>query len=93
MEKLNRVIENILIELGYENLYYSGILKRNWQNVVGDLIARVSNPDRIERDILFIKCSNPAWKQELHFFKEEIKNNVNKFFNKEMVNDIKIFFG
>ena len=93
MEKIGSIVENILIELGFENLYYSGILKKNWSKVVGNLIAKVSSPDRVERDILYIKCSNPSWKQELYFFKDEIVKNVNKFFNKKIVNEIKIYFG
>jgi len=91
MEKINSVIEKILIELGYDYLYYSGILKRNWNKVVGELIAKVSIPDRIENEILFIKCFNPAWKQELYFFKEEIIKNVNNFFTKKIIDDLKIF--
>ena len=92
MEKINSIIENILIDLGFENLYYSGILKKKWNRVVGELISKVSSPDRIERKILFIKCANPSWKQELYFFKENIVKSVNSFFKKEVVNDIKIFF-
>ena len=92
MEKINDVIKDVLINLGYKNLYYAGILKKNWKNIVGDLIASVSNPDRIERETLYIKCSNPAWKQELYFFKEEIIEKINLFFKDFEIKDIKIYF-
>lgn len=93
METINRVIEDILIELGFENLYYAGILKRNWDNVVGNLISKVSLPEKIEKETLFIKCSNPAWKQELYFFKDEIINNINEFFKKNVIANVKIYSG
>ena len=93
METINNVIENILISLGFENLYYIGIIKRNWENIVGKLVAKFSIPDRLERETLYIKCSNPAWKQELYFFKNEIIKNVNEFFKKNIICDVKIFFG
>ena len=93
METINRIIEDILIELGFENLYYAGILKRNWDNVVGNLISKVSLPEKIEKETLFIKCSNPAWKQELYFFKDEIINNINEFFKKNVIDNVKIYSG
>ncbi len=92
MDSINNIIKDILLELGFINLYYTGVLKQNWENIVGNLIASVSIPDRIERNILYIKCNNPSWKQELYFFKDEILEKVNSFIGENIVKDVKIFF-
>jgi len=92
MNTINDIVKDILLDLGFENLYYTGILQKNWEKIVGELIASVSTPERIQNKILYVKCSNPAWKQELYFFREKMLSCINSYLKNYEIRDIKIFF-
>ncbi len=61
-----------------------------WERVVGQNIARNCHPRRLRNGILFLSASNPAWAQQLGFFKEEIRRKVNSYLNKNIVKDIRV---
>ncbi len=91
MEHISSIIHKILKNSGKEHLYYEGLIRINWSNFVGDIIASNSIPDRVQNNILYIKCVNSAWKQEIFFFKDKIKTRINTFLDKELLQDIKVF--
>jgi len=67
-----------------------GNLSMPWEDVVGQNIARNCHPRRIRNGILFLSASNPAWAQQIGFFKEEIKQKVNSYLAKNVVRDIRV---
>ncbi len=67
-----------------------GNLSMPWEDVVGQNIARNCHPRRIRNGILFLSASNPAWAQQIGFFKEDIKQKVNSYLAKNVVRDIRV---
>lgn len=63
-------------------------LRDVWAQAVGPKIAAQTQPDTIKRNCLFIKVSNSAWIQSLHFMKEDIINKFNELYQKEPVTNI-----
>ena len=59
-----------------------------WPSIVGEQIARTARPVKIERGKLFVKVTRSAWRNELVYMKEEIKEKINKAMNQEIVKDI-----
>jgi hypothetical protein len=43
----------------------------------------------VQHGILTIKTETPAWRQELHFQKKIIVENLNKKLNKKVIKDIR----
>ena len=60
----------------------------NWESLVGKKVADVSEPDKIERDKLYLKVKNSVWKNELFFMKSELLAKINNNFSKGKVKDI-----
>jgi predicted nucleic acid-binding Zn ribbon protein len=63
-------------------------LRDVWVQAVGPKIAAQAQPDTIKRNILFIKVSNSAWMQSLHFMKEDIIKKFNFLHQKDPVKNI-----
>lgn len=61
-----------------------------WERVVGQNVARNCHPRRLRNGILFLSASNPAWAQQIGFFREEIKQKVNSYLAKNVVKDIRV---
>ena len=66
-------------------------MSTEWSAVVGDTVAQNSRPDRVFKKILYIAVSHPAWVQQLRFMQKEIIRSVNKYNNKEWIEEVKFF--
>ena len=64
-----------------------------WREVVGKMIARNAQPEKIRNGTLFIKVSSPVWMQELQFMKEMIAGKLNQRLNGEIVENIFFMVG
>ena len=60
-----------------------------WANVVGENISKNTIPVDVQHGILTIKTETPVWRQELHFQKKTIVENLNKKLNKKVIKDIR----
>ncbi len=59
-----------------------------WDEVVGELIARHTQPESIKRRKLFVKVSSPAWLHELESMKRMIIERLNTEVRSEVIRDI-----
>jgi hypothetical protein len=64
-----------------------------WREVVGKIIARNAQPEKIRNGTLFIKVSSPVWMQELQFMKEMIAGKLNQRLNGEIVKNVFFMVG
>ncbi len=91
MELIGSVIHDILKKNGKEDIFFGGILKAKWADIVGNTIANESNPEYIKNKILYISCKNPAFKQEIFFLKSRIIERINNTVSDNLIEDIKVF--
>lgn len=64
-----------------------------WHDVVGKVIARNAQPEKIRNGTLFVKVSSPVWMQELQFMKEMIADKLNQRLKSEVVKTIFFMVG
>ena len=62
-------------------------------NVVGAVIARNAQPEKIRNGTLFVKVSSPVWMQQLQFMKEMIASKLNQRLKGEIVKNIFFMVG
>ncbi len=60
-----------------------------WAEAVGESIADQTEPEKVEHGTLFVKVSNPTWRQELQLQKNEIIEKVNNCIGRKAINNIK----
>jgi predicted nucleic acid-binding Zn ribbon protein len=64
-----------------------------WNDVVGPVIARNAQPEKIRNGTLFVKVSSPVWMQQLQFMKEMIAGKLNHRLKSETVKNIFFMIG
>lgn len=60
-----------------------------WDDVVGDQIAHVTTPLKIEKNVLFVAVDSPVWRNELMFLKRKIVIDLNQLLTGNPIKDIK----
>lgn len=60
-----------------------------WNEIVGDTVAKNTQPDRVEHGVIIVKVSSPTWRQELYFKKKEIIQKLNNTIGKNVIRDIR----
>ena len=60
-----------------------------WPEVVGEQIARVTEPQRIENGVLFVGVKTAPWRAELSLQRLEIMKKLNAAVGKDVVRDIR----
>lgn len=53
-------------------------IMRDWESVVGPLLAEKTVPDRFERGVIWVTVSGSAWAQEVRLNQEEIVRRLNE---------------
>jgi len=64
-----------------------------WDDVVGDMVAKQAQPSFLRRGVLFVKCSSPAWIQQLQFMKMMILKGLNHRLGREVIKEIRFQIG
>ena len=89
MKKLETALKNLLKNLGIEQTVLENQVVQYYPIVVGQRIAEVSQAEKIENGILFIKVINSTWRNELYYYKKDIIQKLNKKIGETIVKEIK----
>lgn len=89
MKKLETALKNLLKNLGIEQTVLENQVVQYYPIVVGKRIAEVSQAEKIENGILFIKVINSTWRNELYYYKKDIIQKLNKKIGETIVKEIK----
>ncbi len=86
---LGDAIEELVQNLGIKKKLreYDAVLQ--WEQIVGEQIAKVSTATRITKGVLFVKVKTGTWRNELTMRKPEIIKKINTTIGEEIVGDIK----
>ena len=84
-EALNKFFE----DKDYEKKINLGNLHEHWENIVGKEITKATEIIKVKKDVLYIKTSNSAWRTELSFRKDKIKEELLEKDNNIKIKDIK----
>ena len=57
----------------------------NWKNIVGARLEKVTRPRSLRNGVLTIEVPTSAWAQELSFFKEEIREKLSDFLERDTI--------
>jgi predicted nucleic acid-binding Zn ribbon protein len=61
----------------------------SWSTLVGDRIARVTVPERIERGVLTVSVASAAWRSELSMRRREILDTIHRTTGEKIVKEIR----
>ncbi|EQD25211.1 MAG: DUF721 domain-containing protein [Nitrospirae bacterium] len=73
---MHSVARNVAASLGWESEADLREIARQWKEIFGDPIARVSYPSALLEKELVIACSSALWKRELAYLLPEIRTRL-----------------
>ncbi len=86
---IGNVFTQLFRDLGIDKAIQQNMAVSRWPEIVGERIAEISEAERIENGVLFVKVSSPVWRNELVFMKSNLISSVNEALAKTVVRDIK----
>ncbi len=89
MQSLKIAIDLMLKKFGIENAVSQNKAINIWNEIVGEKVAKNTEPERVEHGVIIVKVSSPTWRQELYFQKEEIIKKLNNSIGKKAIRDIR----
>ncbi len=94
MELLSDILKLSLKKHGLgESAFASMLINRANQIIreeLGTLAIKNIRVKKIEKKIIYIEITKPAWAQEFHFFRHEFLNKIRESFPKKQILDIRI---
>ncbi len=81
-------METILDRLGLGSTLASGVINRVWAEVVGEEVARRTQPDRLRNGRLYVTVSDAVWLQQLAMLKPQILARLRAYSETPVVREI-----
>lgn len=87
-KKIDQVFYELLRAYGISRKYDEHLMKKEWENVIGQTIARQTLSLKIDKDILYVGLNSPALRQELGYARSSIIEALNNAVGKDLIRDI-----
>ncbi|MCH8124487.1 DUF721 domain-containing protein [candidate division KSB1 bacterium] len=85
---INDIIKNIIKKYELEKIVLEGQTVKEWNNVVGTRISKVTKAIKVSDGKLFVQVLNNSWRTELMLLRLEIKKNINNQVGSDFIKDI-----
>jgi predicted nucleic acid-binding Zn ribbon protein len=85
----SQAINELLTALGIDQTLRKFSVLTAWSDMVGEQIARVTVPDRIESGVLYVRVTTAPWRAELSMKRLEILQKINRALGADVVKDIR----
>jgi predicted nucleic acid-binding Zn ribbon protein len=84
-----QAINEMMTALGIDQTLRKFSVLTAWSDMVGEQIARVTVPDRIESGVLYVRVTTAPWRAELSMKRLEILQKINRALGADVVKDIR----
>lgn len=88
---IKNILLNFLQSAGIQEKYEENIAVAYWESIVGDEIARHTEPQKVADGTVFVKVDDNVWRNELVFFKKQIIAKLNTRIGKNVIKDVKFY--
>jgi len=86
-------LESVVSRLGLRRDLDDYRIFEAWERVVGEQIARNAQPVRLDARRLVIHVKSAVWMQELALLREDIRQRINEWMGRELVQDLFLVLG
>lgn len=90
MKKINTAVDNLVARIVGKNAMKEYEAFKEWNAVVGEVLARNSVPVKVENGVLYVSVKNSVWRQELSMHKPQILKKYKERFGADIIKDIRL---
>jgi predicted nucleic acid-binding Zn ribbon protein len=77
-EHIGSILEQLFRNPEWKDKLQASLPLLRWQEIVGDKIARQSQPESLKDGVLEVKVANSAWLHHLRFLEGDLRHKLNK---------------
>ena len=88
LQSIGSAINQFLKENRLEKKIDLSSLHTSWKNIAGEMVSNHTKRIFIKDTTLFLEVDSSALKNELHFLKDQLIQNINYFLKKELVKQL-----
>ena len=89
MKKISTTVDRIVARILGKKAIQEYEAFRDWNEVVGDVVAQVSVPIKVIKGIMYVSVKNSTWRQELSMQKPQILKKFEARFGRDVITDIR----
>jgi len=89
MESIGGLLPRLLRDLGLEESVVGWRAVQEWEDVVGDRVARHTRAVGFRDGTLHVEVEGSAWMHELGFLRRELVRNLNRHLGADVVRDVR----
>ena len=89
VQEFSSVLDSLIQNLGIRTKLEQYSIFELWAETVGEQIARVTAPERIENGVLIVRVSAAPWRTELVFRKKEVLEKIHAAMKSQVITDIR----
>ncbi len=89
MKKITSTVDRIVARILGKKALQEYEVFREWNTVVGEVVAQVSVPVKVVKGVLHVSVKNSTWRQELSMQKPQILKKIEARFGKNIIYDIR----
>ncbi len=89
IQSLSDALKMLVQSLGIEKQIEQYKIFDVWNEVVGQQVAKVAQPERLQNGVLIVNVNNAPWRTELTFRKKEILEKIHEQTKSKSITDIK----
>ena len=86
---IGTAITNFTSQLGITKKLRQYSVLAAWEEIVGEQIAKVTTPQRVENGVLYVSVANAPWRAELTMRKREIIQKIHSTVDSNVIKDIR----
>jgi len=87
-QNIQTILNSLLSNYGIKTNVINERIIQEWNNLIGDTLAKQCWPVKIENGVIFLKTKNSVWKNELSLKQMEFLDIIRKKYGKNIINKI-----
>ena len=91
VKSINDILQQFLRKEGLETPLQQKRLIDAWDSVAGPMVARYTQEKFIKNQILFVKITNPALRQDLSMMRQQLTRRLNASVGASVITDVRIY--
>jgi hypothetical protein len=91
VKSINDILQQFLRKEGLETPLQQKRLIDAWDSVAGPMVARYTQEKFIKNQILFVKITNPALRQDLSMMRQQLTRRMNEVVGSSVISDVRVF--
>jgi predicted nucleic acid-binding Zn ribbon protein len=90
-EKIDTILDTFLQERGYLSICKEYDVIAQWKEIVGEKVSRVTQCEKVENGVLYVRVISSTWRNEIAYCKKFILDSIKKNTGCTSIKDIVIF--